>query len=263
MKRTLRRVFVVWCIAVLVSLGHPASWSHAEGPTVFQVSTFDALKRGLYDGQITFGELKKHGDFGMGTVNGLDGEMVAVDGVFYQVRSDGKAAPIPDSAITPFAVVTFFRAQQTLTLQKVPDAGELHKALDKLITCKDKVCVFRIDGVFNKMKVRSVPRQEKPYPPLETALKHQTFFDLSHVRGSVVGFRFPQYMDGVNFAGYHFHFITADRQAGGHVLDCDAEGQIVQVMSLDDFSMKLLKDGGEVSSRETPPKPCPCSRRRR
>ena len=46
--------------------------------TLTPVSTIDAILNGLYDGIITYGELKEWGDFGIGTFEGLDGEMVAL-----------------------------------------------------------------------------------------------------------------------------------------------------------------------------------------
>lgn len=43
-------------------------------------------------------------------------------------------------------------------------------------------------------------------------------FDLENVSGTIVGFRVPGYLEGVNVPGYHMHFLTTDRKAGGHVL---------------------------------------------
>ena len=49
--------------------------------TVFQCSLMSALLAGVYDGELTVRELLQHGDFGLGTFNSLDGEMIIVDGV--------------------------------------------------------------------------------------------------------------------------------------------------------------------------------------
>jgi acetolactate decarboxylase len=253
MKKTVHLPLAAWCLVLVTALGHFVSSGLAADATVFQVSTFDALKKGQYDGHISFDQVKKHGNFGIGTVNGLDGEMVAVDGEFYQIRADGKVHTVPDSANTPFAVVAFFREDRTCTLQPIPNLAKVHEALDSLATCKDKLYAFRLDGVFKKLKVRSVPRQEKPYPPLESALQHQVIFDLTDVRGSMVGFRCPTYMDGVNLAGYHFHFISLDRRAGGHVLDCAAEDLTAHVMTLDGLSLKLLTGCEKASAEQKSP----------
>jgi acetolactate decarboxylase len=81
-------------------------------------------------------------------------------------------------------------------------------------------CAVRVDGLFGHVKTRSVPRQRKPYPPLVEVVEGQPTFELHDVRGSLVGFRFPDHARGLNVPGYHFHFITDDRTAGGHVLGC-------------------------------------------
>jgi len=72
----------------------------AQEEKVFQVSTIKALLAGVYDGEVTFGQLKQQGDLGLGTLNGLDGEMVAVDGRFYQIKTDGVAYPVSDQTKT-------------------------------------------------------------------------------------------------------------------------------------------------------------------
>src|SRR6202158_1160555 len=71
-----------------------------EDKTIFQTSTVDALMEGASQGDMTMGELKTHGDFGLGTFDGLDGEMIELDGKVFQVRADGHAHPVEDSART-------------------------------------------------------------------------------------------------------------------------------------------------------------------
>jgi len=221
-----------------------AAHSHAGPPSIYQISTLAALKEGVYDGRTTFGELKEHGDFGMGTLNGLDGEMIAVDGEFFQIKVDGKAYPIPDSARTPFAVVTFFRPELELHLRSLSTLVNLQEHLDGLPLPRDKLWVVRIQGSFEYLKVRSVDRQNKPYPRLEEALKNQAVFELNGVEGTLVGFRFPSYMDGVNVAGYHFHFISQDKKQGGHVLECRLEEAEARLASLSALDLRLVDEDG-------------------
>ncbi|MGB6063805.1 MAG: acetolactate decarboxylase [Desulfomonilaceae bacterium] len=238
MKRLLAIVFALFIVIAASGLLHAQSANHS----VFQVSTLHALMRGMYDGETTFRELKKHGDFGLGTLNGLDGEMVALNGEFFQIKADGKVYRIADDRKTPFAVVTFFKADKKLSLQRIKDMKELRATLDRMLPFVQSPCAIRIDGHFKSVKVRSVPRQEKPYQGLEDAVKHQTEFQLKNVSGTLVGFRFPHYMDGVNVPGYHFHFITADRKAGGHTLDCSMERSNADVSLISNLSVALLQD---------------------
>ena len=65
--------------------------AHRHGSEVYQTSTMGALLDGVYDGDVTIAELLTHGDFGLGTFNHLDGEMVVLDGVCHHLRSDGSA----------------------------------------------------------------------------------------------------------------------------------------------------------------------------
>jgi acetolactate decarboxylase len=194
---------------------------------LFQTSTIDALLEGKYDGDVSFAELEDRGDFGLGTLDALDGEMIALDGSFYQVRADGRAYAIDERARTPFAVVTFFEPNLSRTLDTPMDFETFCARLDLLVGGEASCYSVRVEGHFDYVKTRSVPRQRKPYPSLAEVVKHQPTFELNDVAGSLVGFRFPRYAQGLNVAGYHFHFITADRSSGGHVLECRlTEGEL-------------------------------------
>ena len=98
--------------------------------TLFQVSTAGALVEGLYQGEMTVGLLREHGDHGVGTFDGLDGEMVVVDGRVFQIRSDGGVAEADDAVRTPFALVTRFRAETTGHIAQCSGYGHLQKQLD-------------------------------------------------------------------------------------------------------------------------------------
>ena len=185
---------------------------------LYQTSTINALLEGIYDGEETFGELKKYGDFGLGTFNALDGEMVAVDGKFYQIKTDGIAYPVSSSMNTPFAVVTFFKPDKIFIIDKVKNYEELKKFIDERLPSKNIFYAIKIEGNFEYIKTRSVPRQKKPYPPLVEVVKKQSIFTFHNVKGTIVGFRCPSFVKGLNVPGYHLHFITEDRKAGGHIL---------------------------------------------
>jgi acetolactate decarboxylase len=206
---------------------------------LFQTSTIDALMEGVYDGDVTFGELKKHGDLGIGTFNGLDGEMVGLDNEFYQVKTDGKAYFVCDDTKTPFSVVTFFDADKLADLDKIDSLKQLEEHLDSILSNKNIFYAIRIDGVFKYVKTRSVPRQSKPYPPLAEVVKEQTVFEFEDVAGSIVGFFCPAYAKGVNVVGYHLHFITADKSSGGHMLDCKFQDLVAQIDDSSNFFMVL------------------------
>lgn len=196
---------------------HPAPGFDHE--TLYQVSTIDALMQGVYDGILPFGELKRHGDFGIGTFDALDGEMVAVDNRYYQVRSDGIAYPVADTMTTPFATVTFFKPDLHITTDRQMNYSLYSSFISDLLPSRNVIYAIQIDGTFPAMKVRSVPRQASPYLPLTAAVANQTVFVYSGAKGTVVGFFMPQFFSALNIPGYHLHFISEDRKSGGHILD--------------------------------------------
>jgi acetolactate decarboxylase len=186
---------------------------------IFQASSIDALLDGAYDGDLTFAELAAHGDFGIGTRQQLDGEMVALDGEFWSVSSDGIVHRVPPQARTPFAVVLFFAPGPPLALAGPLNHAALKARIDAAVP-RDAVCIaLRVRGRFAAMRVRSVPRQSPPYPPLAEVAARQVEFELSETTGTLVGFRFPDYAQGLEVAGYHLHYLSDDRRHGGHVLD--------------------------------------------
>jgi acetolactate decarboxylase len=207
---------------------------------LFQTSMLNVLSEGVYDGDVTFENLKEYGDFGIGTLNGLDGEMVAAAGEFYQIRADSKAYRVKDSVKTPFAVVTFFEADKTISLDKTFDYEQLKQYLDSVLPTKNIFYAIKVEGVFKYIKARSVAAQSKPYLSLDEALKKQTTFEFYDVTGTLVGFWCPAYVEGINMPGYHFHFITSDRQNGGHLLDCETESVKIEFDYTSDFLMMPL-----------------------
>lgn len=206
--------------------------------TLFQTSTIDALSKGIFDGDITFDELKQYGDFGLGTFDGLDGEMIAVGNEFFQIKADGNAYIVADSQETPFSVVTRFAPDKVVTLGQALDMGQFTQYLDTLLPSKNIFYAVRVQGTFAYVKARSIGRQVEPYPTLADALKGQKIFEFHNVAGAMVGIRCPTYAEGLNVPGYHFHFITADRKAGGHVLECRvSDGVEVGIDYTQDFYM--------------------------
>jgi acetolactate decarboxylase len=193
---------------------------HAERDhhVLFQASTIGALLDGAYDGDLRFAELAEHGDLGLGTLNGLDGEMIALDGCFYRADVEGRVGEVAASAQTPFAVVARFEPVVDRRIDGPFDHAELLAKLDRLIPAEAASCAIRLDGRFASVRARSVPRQSPPYRPLTEVVAEQHVFELSDVEGTMLGFRFPDYAEGIEVSGYHLHFITADRRRGGHVL---------------------------------------------
>ena len=210
---------------------------------LYQVSTLDALLQSVYDGILPIEELETHGDFGIGTFDGLEGEMIALDGDYYQIKDDGLAYPVSGEMTTPFATVTFFETDESFGLEEPVNLTELEALLDSKLPSENLFYAVRVEGNFSYMKARSVPKQEKPYPRLVDIVSTQAVFEFENVSGTLVGFRAPDYVKGVNVPGYHIHFITRDRSAGGHVLDFELEEGDATVDITRAFFMELPTSG--------------------
>jgi len=210
-----------------------------ESHVLFQASTIGALLDGAFDGDLSFAELAEHGDLGLGTLNALDGEMVALDGRFYRADVEGRINEIDPDERTPFAVVTTFEPTIDATLADGLGHDALLAALDALLPPAASSCAVRLDGHFELVRARSVPRQEPPYRPLAEVVADQHVFELTDLEGTMLGFRFPAYVEGIEVAGYHLHVLSADRTRGGHVLDSRSSGLRARLDPSNDLHVEL------------------------
>ena len=210
-----------------------------EAHVLFQASTIGALLEGAFEGDVTFAELAEHGDLGLGTLNHLDGEMIALDGRFYRADVDGAITEVATEERTPFAVVVPFAPSIELDLEGSLGHQALLDEIDRRVPADAPSCAVRLEGRFELVKARSVPRQEPPYRPLSEVVSDQRVFELVNVDGSMLGFRFPDYADGIEVSGWHLHFITEDRSRGGHVLDSRAIAVHVGIDPSSDLHVEL------------------------
>ncbi len=220
------------------TLRRGAMHARSDPSVLFQASTIGALLDGAYDGDVSFAELAEHGDLGLGTLNGLDGEMIALGGHFYRADIDGRINEIDPAERTPFAVVVPFAERRIDAISTPVTAAELGPYLSTLAAGEGAVAI-RIDGRFGSVRARSVPMQTPPYRPLSEVVADQHVFDLTGVEGTIVGFRFPDHSDGIEVDGYHLHFITTDRTRGGHVLDFECTGGRVAIDPATELHVEL------------------------
>jgi len=206
--------------------------------TLFQVSTSGALVQGIYERVVSSRLLLNYGDFGLGTFENLDGEMVVLDGAIYQVRSDGKLLNITDDVGTPFAVVTHFTADQDQTIESASSFEEITKVCDQYRDSDNLFYAFRIDGHFAHIHTRAMKATPDGLP-LAKAAAIQPEFEFTEVEGTLVGIWAPQFSSALNIAGYHFHFLSEDRTKGGHLLECSGKNLRVRVDRLNDFHLSL------------------------
>ena len=213
-----------------------------DNDTLYQVALLQSLTQGYYDGIITGGELKKYGDTGIGTFEGVNGEMIVSDGVVYQALSDGTINKPADDEKIPFSNVTFFEEDGQVKLSNIGSMQELQETLNKTVEANGKNMFYmvKIKGSFSHLKVRSEYKQEKPYRMLDEALAaDQVELDLNDINGTMIGLYCPDYMQGLNSVGWHFHFITEDLTKGGHVLEVQIKDAVASYDVTDGFKMCL------------------------
>ncbi|MCR5816754.1 MAG: acetolactate decarboxylase [Ruminococcus sp.] len=220
----------------------PAIDITADKETVYQISLLQGLTLGDYYGSVTVAELKGKGDIGIGTFEGVNGELIMLDGEVYRATSEGAIEVAPDDETIPFANVTFFNSDEKKKINDVTDINNLKERLDKKVESlgKNRFYFIRIDGTFKKMHARSELKQEEPYKPLAEALAtDQREFQWEDIKGTVVGLYCPEYMKDLNAVGWHFHFISDDRNVGGHVLDLSCDTADISIDYTDGFNILL------------------------
>lgn len=206
--------------------------------TLYQVSTATALVEGIYQGAVKVSTLRENGDLGLGTFEGLDGEMVIVDGHFFQASSDGSVREVPDDVLSPFAAITAFTPDQSMTLNDCPDLSYLTSQFDALRSSDNFFYALRVDGTFDYIHARAM-RRTKEGAPLVQAAAVQPEFEFNNISGTLVGFWTPEYAKSLNVPGYHLHFVSADRTHGGHVLQCRGKNLRLQIQREGDYHIVL------------------------
>jgi acetolactate decarboxylase len=196
--------------------------------TMFQFSTTTALVEGIYQGAVRVATLRDHGDLGLGTFEGLDGEMVIVDGHVFQVHSDGLVREVDDNVLSPFALITGFAPEPAVTLDECPDLAHLTSRLDMLRHSDNVFFALRVDGNFDYVHTRAMCRSKEGVPLVQAA-SIQPEFKFHDIAGTLVDFWSPEYVKTLNVPGYHLHFISTDRTHGGHLLQCRGTSLRLQI----------------------------------
>ena len=210
----------------------------SAGSSLYVTAPVNALVEGIYQEDCAMTDVLAHGDFGIGTFNQLDGEMVVLDGHIYQLRADGIAYAVPPQARTPFACVTFFKPYSFDDIGHALEHDALVALLDRLLPSKNMLYAIRIDGSFDYARTRSVPRQAS-YRPLVEVAREQPEFEFENIAGSLVGFWTPHFLSSIAVPGYHFHFLTQDRSRGGHLLECRPRGIRISLQHIPSLELGL------------------------
>lgn len=214
---------------------------------MFQVSTSSAVVHGVYEGCVSIAELRRHGDLGLGTFDGLDGEMIVLDGRCYQARADGTVHEVADDVLTPFATVVAFAPHASHQVTGVISWEDLARKLDGLRESDNDILAYRMTGQVASLVARAPCRHESG-TDIVTATADQAVFTFADPVGTLLGFWSPEYAEQVAISGYHLHFLSEDRSSGGHVLDLVAPRLTVEVQVVSDIHVVLPETEGFLST---------------
>lgn len=217
----------------------------ADRESIVQVALLQSLAQGYFGGTLTSGELRTMGDTGIGTFEGLNGEMIVLDGKVYQALGDGTVFVAPDKTVIPYATVTFFDPDIPVKLTDIKNKKDFENALNSEVqkAGANSFYMVKLAAEFDSVLFRSEYGSEEPYPTLVEALKgKQTEFTEKNIKGTLVGLYCPSYMGELNSVGWHFHFISDDKKKGGHILDLSIKEGTAYLDKTDKFTMILHND---------------------
>ena len=244
-KKKLAAAVLAGVVATGAGVGAHAFAAEADRESIAQIALLQSLAQGYFGGTITAGELRALGDTGIGTFEGLNGEMIVLDGKVYQALGDGRVVVCPDETVIPYATVTFFDKDIAVKLENIKDKAALEKALNEAVKKHgaNSFYMIKMPTEFSSILYRSEYGSRKPYPTLVEALKDkQTEFTEKNIKGTLVGLYCPSYMGELNSVGWHFHFLSEDKKKGGHILELSLKNATAYLDQTDKFTMILHKD---------------------
>ena len=243
-KKKLIAASLVGAMIMSVGIGASHAYASADRESIAQVALLQSLAQGYFGGTVTAGQLRTLGDTGIGTFEGLNGEMIVLNGTIYQALGSGKVV-VPDKEIIPFANVTFFDKDISVKLLDIADKAALEKVLNRAVQENgvNSFYMVKIHTEFPSILFRSEYGSQDPYPTLVEALKDkQTEFTEKNIKGTLVGLYCPNYMGELNSVGWHFHFISDDKKKGGHILELSVKNGTAELDKTDKFTMVLHND---------------------
>lgn len=218
---------------------------------MLQASTLNALMLGNFDRTMSVRDFMDGFDTGIGTYTGLDGEAIFESGTAYRATADGGVSVMsPDDGVAFGTVVRFDEGAPSHELKCVSDIETLKEQLEPYVAGNRNIFyVIKARGTFTKMHVRSCYACEKPYPTLSEAASHQKEFHYENIAGDVIAVYCPPYVQGINLPGWHFHFLSADRAHGGHILGLSADSLSFKLNAVKDWEL-VLPENPEFAQRD-------------
>lgn len=207
---------IIFILGLSIALFFSCSNDKYTPDTMFQVNSFKLFAKGEYEGFYEYSKIFEQGDFGIGTFDALNGEMVMLDGKVFRILAEGPAVLVDGNETAP--VATFCKFNEDLRFEASGlTLEELKLEIDSRLLNKDLFYAIRIEGEYNQLTTRSIYAQDKPFRILDEVLKEEVLLESKDVKGTAVGFRSPEHMEQALWKSYHLHFISSDESFGGHI----------------------------------------------
>lgn len=211
-----------------------------NGSCLFHVGLANTLLGGLYDGFYSVDQLKLKGNFGIGAPHRLDGELLILNGRVWQTTHTDTTFEAAGSTMVPYAAVHEFNPTASITLDGAFTRDQLYAVLDSLLATVNGMYGVKVSGTFTTITTRAFPAvHDDPAPPLASIMDRQVLFKHSDIMGALVGYKLPPFMAGMNFPGYHFHFLSDDYRRGGHMVDFTVVGVTIEYDRIHRFEVQL------------------------
>lgn len=203
------------------------------------------IKNGIFTGDIKLSEVIKCGNFGIGTFNNIDGELVVIDGKIYRTKADGTAEIVDNlDEKTPYAIVTEFQPEIEHNVAQL-NFSDLIDEIDTMRSkLRESILCIEVAGIFKWVQTRAPEPSYPPYKDLADIIADQPSTTFDNINGNVVGFYTPEFLSALGVPDYHFHFIDESRGFGGHLQDLYLDEGVIKIQCVDEI--KVVKPGGEL-----------------
>lgn len=213
-----------------------------EKKFIYQTGTINSLLEAVYAGDINMNALLKHGDFGLGALNDIDGELIVYNGICYRADAHGNLHKLTHTNYTPFAMVNKFEPEHTFYINNL-NFEELETQIAKYFPSLNLIYAIKISGSFKHLDLRSEYCTCRPYKRLTEILPSlQTTFERDNINGVMIGVWFPEYLSQLNVPGFHFHFLDDKLTTGGHVFGVDLIDAKVELQILYGLQVELIQN---------------------
>lgn len=216
-----------------------------NGDYIYHYSIMDGMRSGIYEGQHDVAHLTEKGNFGLGTYNLLDGEMIVKDGVFYRIRTDGNIEKADATSQSPFNSLTNFNADTTVSFGFSGTLNELQKYIVSLLPSKNLPYAVQVKLTLKTIIAGGAEKIARTDTTgLAALMKKRPLYEGKNITGTMIGFYNPAYMSTIDLSPFHFHFISDDKRFGGHLVDANLDNSTVKLIldEKDGYIIELLND---------------------